>query len=794
MSKTCHLCNSELHRHPIIDGLLQFCCAGCHTVFKILSAKNELEDFASHPLFQQALRSGIISNPALLEHIEKQRAAITDDERDRLYIEISNMWCPSCAEIIRLLVMSERGVRHCVVDYATDMACIEFSPRHISKDTICEAIKRWGYDPQPLADTGRKVVSFSLYLRFAVAAFCSLNIMMFAYPLYATYFAYDGEGYGSLFAWLSLFASLPIIFYSAWPIWRRFINSLKVGIFGMETLVTVGVGAAFAISIHELLSDGTQVYFDSMSVVIVFLLLGKIIEAKAKYSAKEALLRLHTSTPKRGRKVMQDGSEQFVPVKEILKGDTLVVLTGEKVVLDGVVTEGTGACDESLMTGESVPVMKTAGKKMLGGTILCQGKVKYSVTSLPEETALQQIINTIERDIGNKSAYVRAADKVVYWFVPLVLCIAFLVAVACLIIIPANQNPQQTAMLRALAILLISCPCAIGIAAPTAESHLLNGIAALGAIVRNRGCLTHLGKESVVVFDKTGTVTEGRFRVLKGLEALTQDQTHILHTLASSSMHPVSGAVASATAQTTKVPLEDVREIAGFGMQARYKGSIYRLGSARLMEQVQIGLMNPNQAEAGSSLMTCLYFAKDEKCLACILLGDQVRSTFADLLRKLGPVRTILLSGDGETPVAAVAGECGFKEWKSLASPLEKKEFIDQLSKQGEVVCMIGDGINDAPALTAANVGISVVSATDMSIQVSDILLTTDNLNILPKIRLMAAFGQKIIRQNLFWAFFYNVIGIFLAAFGWLSPIFATFAMSVSSLTVLFNARRISKM
>jgi heavy metal translocating P-type ATPase len=779
----CALCSEKTTSHPIIEGPNAFCCAGCHAVFNILSSKQQLDGFQNHPIFLQALTSGLISNPALLETIQKQKSEILDGEREKLYLEIGEMWCPSCAEVIKLIVSKEKGVVNCVVDYSTDLAAIEFSPRYLSRDQIIGLIKQLGYAPKSLDSAERKAVSFDLYLRFGIAAFCAINSMMFAYPLYATYFSYDGEGYGLLFAWLSFAASLPVVFYSAMPIWRRLFNSLKTGLYGMETLVFIGVSAAFGLSLFQLIHGSTQVYFDSMTVIIVFVLLGKIIEAKAKFSAKEALVQLTRSIPRRGRKRFPDGSLSFVPVKEIQRGDFLVVYPGEKIALDGVVTEGEGACDESLMTGEAIPMTKRYGDTVLGGTIVVQGQFTYQVANCQEESALQKIIEMVEHDIGHKSMYVRAADHIVRWFVPTVMAIALIAALSYWFFpAAADPTPGITAWLRAMAVLLISCPCAIGIAAPTAESHLLNGLAALGAIVRNRGCLPFLGKETAIVFDKTGTVTEGRYVVHSGLEGLAQEDQEALFSIASLSMHPVAIAIARSLADMNKQPVAKIEEVIGFGLKATVNSCDYVLGSSRYLQSLGISI----SAEEGT-----VYFAKGQQLLSCLTLGDKIRPEIKDVLLQLKPSRLILLSGDSEAVVSAVATTCGFDDWKSRCTPLEKREFIESLRQQGETLCMIGDGINDASALAAAHIGISVVSATDMSIQVSDLLLTTENLHVLAKIRGLARKGHQIIRQNLFWAFFYNVIGIFLASFGVLSPIFAAFAMSVSSLTVLFNSRRL---
>lgn len=788
----CALCHVDIKGYSLKEDENQFCCIGCQTVFNILRAKNELNAFEEHPIFIQALRSGFISNPALLNELQKKKVTCFD-EKERLFIEIGEMWCPSCAEIIRLLLLKEKGVITCLVDYATDLASVEFSPRHLSKERIIKIIEQLGYKPRGLDDKGRGAVGRALYIRFIIAAFCSLNLMMLAYPLYATYFNYDGEGYGHLLAWLSFAASLPVILYSAWPIWRRFLVSVGVGLFGMETLVTIGVGAALAVSLHELLSGGTKVYFDSMSVIIVFVLLGKIIESRAKFSAKDSLLRLTRSTPRRGRKRFAEGDLRFVLLKEIAKGDVLVVYPGEKIALDGLLIEGEGSCDESLMTGEALPVMKQKGSLVLAGTVLIQGYLSYKVMGTLEETALQRIIQIVEHDIGNKSVYIRAADNIVRWFVPAVVAIAVLTAIFYLLF-PSSSDlmPHQTALLRALAVLLISCPCAIGIAAPTAESHVMTGLAAMGAIVRNRGCLKYLGNETMIVFDKTGTITEGRFTVISGLENVEDNDKAALFNLASKSIHPIACALAAELSGAPCLPVSEMQENVGLGLSGYIDGESYLLGSKRFLRQKGIEISEGKTVFESDIVMSGVYFAKGNKCLSELILGDKIRLEALKVVEMMRPSKAFLLSGDSEAAVASVAKACGFEKWRSECSPLEKREIIEKFRGEGEIICMVGDGINDTPALTASQVGVSMASASDMSIQVSDLLLTTENLIVLRKIREVAKKGQKIIWQNLFWAFFYNVIGIFLAAFGILSPIFAAIAMSLSSLTVLFNARRIT--
>lgn len=776
---TCSLCDQALPRFSIADDSYRFCCSGCHAVFQILSNKNELDNFQQHPLFLQALSAGLISNPALLEQIRLNRPELATGELEKLHLEIQDMWCPSCAEVIRLMLLREKGVRNCVVDYATDLASIEYSPRYLSKDKLLSIIRSLGYQPLTFDDGSRIALRNSHTIRFIVAAFCALNIMMFAYPLYAIYFDPTDEGMGMLLAWISLATTLPVVTYCAWPIFKRCWTSLLVGILGMEALVVLGISTAFGISLYEMYGGGTQVYFDSLSVLVALVLLGKMIESKAKFSAKDSMLWLARTMPRRARKRFSDGQVSFVPIKDLVAGDVIQVLMGEKVPVDGVVVSGDGVCDESMMTGESVPIAKTSGSQVLAGTLLQQGYLDIHIRGSFEENTLHQIIAMIEKDLSRKVVYFRAVDKVVAWFVPAVILIAILTAAYGFLF--ANA---ETAMLSAISVLLISCPCAIGIAAPLAEARILNSMARLGAIVRNRACLPMLGRETTFVFDKTGTITEGYFHVLSGLKDLSPHDLAVLKTFGGHSTHLIAIAVARSIA-TESISGLQMEEIAGKGIRGQMGDDVYLLGSEALMQQHGLDI-TPIE-----TMHTPVYFAKNGRLLTTLILGDRIRNDASALLQSLDGIQTLLLSGDAQQSVEQVAKECGFHEWKWRQNPLQKRACIDHLREQGKTVAMLGDGINDALALAGANIGISIVTATDVSIQVSDILLTTDQLTVIHKIRQLAQQGQKIIKQNLFWVFFYNIVGIGLAICGLLTPLFAAVAMTLSSLMVLVNAQRI---
>ncbi len=788
MNTNCALCDIAITTPTIIQDDHPFCCHGCKAVYTILLSKNALTNPRENPVFLQALQAGIISNPQLLEELSATSRATKNSETSRWHLEIGEMWCPTCADLIKWVLLREKGVQNCVVDYATDLASIEFDPKTTSKQKLAATISQLGYTALALDDANARPISKSLYLRLAIASFCSLNVMMLAYPLYATFFDSDIENISPLFAWISLALSLPVLFYCAWPIYTKFWHSLKVGLLGMEALVTVGIAASTGLSLYELAQGSNNVYFDSMTVIVAFVLLGKTLEARAKFSAKEAFLKLTRTLPRRGRKLNDKGNYEFVPVKELVVGDTLVAFAGEKIVLDGKVVVGVGVCDESIMTGEPVPVTKKEGDIVVAGTILQQGELRYTVTAPPEKSLLSRIVEMTHGELGKKQGYVRPADIIVQWFIPAVFAIAALTAIVILLAgIDDGAGVVNTAVLRMTAILLISCPCAIGIAAPIVEGYLINALAQEGVIVRNRGVLGLLGKEDTYIFDKTGTVTNGRFSVLSGIEQLSRYHQAILKKLVSHSNHLASRAIKDAIAIEAAAGI-DVVEVISKGMIGSCDGSVYLLGSRLFM--LENGVVIPLKT---NPITTC-YFAVNGELISQIHLGDTIREEAFDAVVGLDDTWTVLLSGDQEATVSEIAAACQFKSYAWERTPAQKMEYVQKVIEKGHVVAMVGDGINDAPALTAAQIGISVVTASDLSIQVSDILLTTPNLTVIPKMREMGSLARQVVNQNLFWAFFYNGVGIAIAAAGLLTPLYAAVAMVLSSLMVVGNAQRIKSL
>jgi heavy metal translocating P-type ATPase len=770
MMQLCDLCEEPVKSFEIASDALKFCCHGCSAVYKILESQNQLASRKSHPLVTQALQFGIISNPALLEKIQAQEAKATEFKKKWVF-ELEEMWCPACAEFIRLVVGQQRGVRGCSIDYITDLGSISYDAKVLSKDKLKKLIESLGYGVKELGDP--KETSSSLTLQLAVAAFCALNVMMFAYPLYTTYFSFEDAGMRPLLAWISFGLTIPVLTYSALPLYKRMLVQTRQGVMGMESLVAIAIASAIILSLYQMYKNTYQIYFDTVTVLIAFLLLGKMIESKAKFSAKAALFRMHQALPRKGRT-----ANGFVPLKTVQIGDEMLAATGERIVMDGIILEGEGAVDESVITGESLPHFKKVGDRVLSGSILQSGNLRFKVTAISENSTLRHILKLVEIEAGNKSGYIRSADRIVKWFTPLVLSIAFFTLMGTFLFIGLEE-----AFSRAMAVLLIACPCAIGIAAPLVESNLIHRFTEKGALIQNRSLLAKLPQLTHIVFDKTGTVTEGLFQVISGLEHLTEVQKQRVKAVVSCSLHPISNAI-DRELTTDKSPGMKVTEIPGMGMIGEdAEGRIY-LGSQRFLERM--GFMDVPPSEH-----TSVYFADEKAVISCICLGDTIKKEIHALLQALKPLKRILLSGDHDAAVIRVAERLEFDAWHGGHTPQEKQDFIKQLKDNGFMIAMVGDGINDAPSLAKADVGISVMTATDISIQVSDLLMTTPSLKILPELITLSRKGQKLIHQNLFWAFSYNVVGIGLAVFGILTPLFASFAMVLSSLIVLFNAKRL---
>lgn len=750
---TCALCGLT-GTTPLIEEERYFCCRGCRAVWHLLSARGGLDAYRDHPVFKQAVASGVISNPEL------KGVAADAEEMKRLAFEIREMWCPSCAEVIEILLLQEKGVLSCKVDYATDMALVEYDPKKIASDGVFSFIRGLGYDPLFLEEAIVQGEQKGLTFRLFIASFSALNVMMFSYPIYASYFDYEPEGLSFILGWMSFLFTLPVITYCLWPITRRFFCSLKTALYGMESLVMVGVTAAFVLSTMNLLQGSQEVYFDTLTAIVAFVLWGKRIEGRAKLTSKEAFYALARSLPQRARK-----KGVFVSLKEIEPGDLIECVAGERIPLDGVVVEGEAWVNESALTGESLPSFKSAEAILEAGGIVETGRLVIKVAG--RESILNRMVDACKINLEQKSQYIRTLDPWVRGFVPAVLLLA------------GGVYGFTGSFSRALALLVISCPCAIGIAAPLVEYKMLQAMTQAGALIRNRAALFKLPFVTLWAFDKTGTLTEGSLQV-EGVNELSEDEKRGLKGLCRLSRHPVSRAIFEAL-PAPEVAVERVFEVEGEGISATCCGKSLYLGSAFFLKKQGIEVpLNPQEnSEAW------FYTGSREVRLT---LKDKIKPEAKNVISQFNS--TLLLSGDSSFQPRIVGQSLGVTEVLFPLKPLEKKKILAERKAQGEVVVFVGDGLNDAPALAEADIGIAASGSLGLAQAASDILLTQPSLEVLLTLRAIALKGRRRIRENLFWAFFYNGIGMFLAVFGLLTPLFSAFSMTISSLIVIFNSRR----
>lgn len=647
------------------------------------------------------------------------------------------------------------GVYTANCDFSTDLAWIEFDPTKVSAGALIEKIESLGYGASKSIE---KMPRSDLLTRFVVAAFLTLQLMMLAIPLYVEAL----QGWAVFFAWISLFFSLPLLIYPAWPIVRSALTSWRAKKLSMETFILMGVGAAFALSIlHLWQGDLYALYFESMGMVITFVLLGKWLEQRAKKHACQSMRQLLRHCPQKARLQTSEGVK-VVALSSLRVRDHLLASSKEKIAIDGRVLSGEAWVDESLMTGELLPQKKVAGSRLLAGTIVTRGSITYEVTRPFKESLLAHILSVIEEDLVKKPRLHLGLDRLAAILIPSVLILALLVGF-------------MNGIEAMIATLLVACPCAIGMALPLARSLLIQAFAVKGVMVRKAEALSSLSFSSHLLLDKTGTLTKGSLSLRRGGHELDQEEQEILGALAAESEHPISQALA-----TGSRAFEKVQEQPGEGIEAMYQGASYKLGSASF-----IGVKSEPLPP-----WTEVCFSKEGVLLTRLYLGDQLRTQFS--MRRFPFASVRLLSGDHPEVTRFFANAARIDQWQGGMTPLEKKKEVQRLQQNAHVI-MVGDGINDAAALSAADVGIAVSRATEFSRQAADLILTKSGVELLPELVKLRSRGEKIGRQNLVWAFAYNVVALPMAACGLITPILAALAMASSSLFVTLNSCRLLK-
>jgi Cu+-exporting ATPase len=726
-------------------------------------------------------------------------------QEQTIELDIKGMHCGGCAATVQRALQRVPGVRDANVNFAVETATIQFDPHQVSVADFIAAVKDAGYDAEipsddatpDAADAERDAEIRSLTVRAVVCA--ALAVVVFALSNLQHLFHHRSVTVAAQIA-----LATPVQFWGAAPFyvsaWKaamhRTTNMFTLIVIGSSAAYLSSVAATFFPSLFTAAGVEAHVYFDTSSFIIAIILIGRLMEARARRKASEAIRRLIGLQPKTAR-VVRGGEEVDVPVQKVRVGDVVIVRPGERVPVDGKIIEGASEVDESMLTGESMPVEKKIGDAVMGATVNLTGSFTFEATQVGKETVLAQIVRLVEAAQGAKAPVQRLADAVAAVFVPTVLVIAALTLGAWL----AFNGDFTRALIAAVAVLLIACPCAMGLATPTAILVGTGKGAELGVLIKGGDVLERVQKITTVVFDKTGTLTQGKPRVTDVLAA-NGDTQYVLHLAASAdqrSEHPIAAAIVAA-AKERGIALDwgaEFKALRGLGAEATVVKTKVTLGNKALMSQRGYSLNGLDAAaeEFAAQGKTTVFVAADGEVIGAIAVADTLKPHAKEAvaaLHRMG-LEVVMLTGDQRRTAEAIAKEAGIDRVIAEVLPDGKTQAIQQLQSEGKVVAMVGDGINDAPALAQADIGIALGTGTDVAMEASDLTLLRDDLRgILTALQLSRATLRKI-KENLFWAFFFNIIGIPLAAFGFLNPMLACGAMSISSIVVVTNSLRLRR-
>ena len=713
-----------------------------------------------------------------------------------LNLQIAGMTCASCVARVEKALLKVAGVTAASVNLATERATVR-APASLPLSALEAAVERAGYAAVPIEASAPESLRLPAWWPVAVGAVLTLPLLA---PMLLQLV---GVGW-TLAAWLQLALATPVQFGLGARFYRAGWKAVRAGSGNMDLLVALGTSAAYGLSVYLMFRHAghamPHLYFEASAAVVTLVLLGKWLEARAKRQTTDAIRSLNALRPSMAR-IRRDGIELEVPVAQIALGDLVLVRPGDRVAVDGAITEGRSHIDESLITGESLPIAKRVGDRVTGGSINVDGALTVRTTAIGAETTLARIIRMVESAQAGKAPIQRIVDRVSAVFVPVVLGIALLTFVGWF----GATGAWEPALINAVAVLVIACPWALGLATPTAIMAGTGVAARHGILIKDAQALEVAHSVTTVAFDKTGTLTQGKPSLVAIEPAGGRARDEVLRlaaALQARSAHPLAAAVLDAVrAQQLPVPeARDARALPGRGLEATVLGQALALGSRRLLRELGVdagALAAPAERLEGEGRTISWLIRKDPgneasetELLGLLAFGDSVKPSAREAverLRQLG-IRSAMLTGDNRGSAQQVARALGIDEVHAELLPADKAAIVAQLRAAGRVVAMIGDGINDAPALAAADVGIAMSTGTDVAMEAAGITLMRGDPRLVADAIDVSRRTYSKIKQGLFWAFAYNVLGIPLAALGLLSPVIAGAAMALSSVSVVANA------
>jgi Cu2+-exporting ATPase len=792
----------EADFHALLDQAERdFCCFGCQSVCAAIYE-------AGLQGYYQRTPEGVLLGPPPeppkdieiydFDEVQQEFATCSGDIRD-IHLLVEGIHCPACVWLIERGLQRAPGVQAVEVNLASKRLHLRWDNSKSRLSDLIRALARIGYsgvpyDPESAEGAMQKANRAMLY-RLFFAGFAMMNMMWIAIALYS---GANQDEFRGFFHWMGLLLATPTLLYSGYPFYRGAMGGLRAGHLTMDLPIALGLSVTYIYSLYVTLTNNQQgeVYFDTVTNLTFVILVGRYLEGMFRHQAVSATKRLMELQP-RVAIVMLEGEEKMTPIRGVKLGDHVLIKPGYKVPVDGVVLEGHSAVDESMLSGESAPVHKSVGAQVSAGTVNTDGALLVEVRAQLQDTTLSKIIRLVEEAQSSKAPIQRLADTIVPWFVLVTLICATVTFFIW------NSHDFEIALMAATSVLIITCPCALGMATPMSIA-VASGLGAKhGILVKNGLVLETLSKVTHFVFDKTGTLTEGKMSVAEIHAAAGADEGEVLQHAAAAerySEHSVAKAIV-AEVESRQLPYRSLeasgfRATAGLGVEASIEGKTVLLGSAEWLTRQGIELDTALHAKAQTletQAMSCVYVALYGKHLAIVALADKLRGDAQQLVNELraAGITMTLLSGDRRPVAEAVARQLGGMEVIAEVLPQDKDLVIQRLQKSGAVVAMVGDGVNDAPALIRADVGIALGSGTDVSVESADIVLMYNELDKVRQATQLSRRTLLTIKQNIGLSFVYNIIMVPLAMMAMVSPLVAAITMPISSLIVIGNAARI---
>jgi Cu+-exporting ATPase len=711
---------------------------------------------------------------------------LDNDGFSRVSLVIEGIHCSACVWLNEKALHKMDGVIEANINYTNNKATIIWDDDIVKLSQIIDMIRAIGYDAFPydpsIQESRANKERKDYYLRMAVAIFATMNIMWVAVAQYAGYFTGIKQDMKTILNYAEWALSTPVLFYSGWIFFKGAYYGIKTKVINMDILVATGATLTYIYSIYITLMQKGEAYFDSVSMIITFVLVGKFLEVLSKKSVADALDIMGKDIPNEVN-VYNNGDIIATKLSDVKVGDIIVVATGEKVLFDGEIIVGDGNFDESSLTGESEPIYKQAGDKIISGTVSIDADIRYKATKDFEHSTLSHLTNLLEESLNKKPKIQQIANKLSEYFSATILTLSFLTFVVWKYL----GYSFDTSFMVAISVIVIACPCALALATPVATLVGLGIAAKRGILFKEAAQLETMAKADTLLLDKTGTLTIGRPEVVSYKEFEKYDK-NILYSLVNLSKHPVSQGVKRYLTQKEikNIEFEKFNQHQAMGIEAIYNGDRYLGGNIKLLKFFNIDVDYKSDK-------TLFFFAKNDEVLAVFELEDIIRANAKEVISVLKSkgIKPIMLTGDHQFVAQKVAKEIGIDEFYYELSPQHKASFVEDMHKKDKKVVMVGDGVNDILALSQADIGIVMGSGSDIAIEVSDVILLDDSLKSLQKSFEIAKTTYKFIKENLLLSLIYNSITIPLAMAGYVIPLVAAISMSLSSLLVVGNSMRI---